>query len=453
MMRKSDFRRPQGPALQPESVRFAPRAFAAPRLRVPGTPVPDVPRPIQRKEITGLPGIGTIDTASYTLAELLIIQQQIPEGDVGKKPATDLAQAIDEEDYKDAPGPGAEINGIGIAGHDLVKFLPVNLFQIAHRLSPREALQLGVLLKSGIKGLAPLVVRVEGSGGENGTASLDGTDMATLNGSAGFTLRGLTQTSPGNANQLVVTIWKERSEDAGGNVLLMRSGRFSVAAAPVNWQLEGKQDLAGEYMEEFGGTFWGLTVIETWESDSGALSDLDEVDVDERVELVTANGIYEGQQVGVRAPTPGVNETEALDDHGVGEHLLTGPGEKEIHQVHVYNDRRTGAVGAPIENSGYKITQTVTEGDATDRGAYIETEYTITTKKEGAAVTVDGIYSDAGQGSQENELQTTRRRYKITKKISKGGGRGKGFGRGGGRAGGKGKGRGRGQGRGQVPIW
>lgn len=37
-------------------------------------------------------------------------------------------------------------------------------------------------------------------------------------------------------------------------------------------------------------------------------------------------------------------------------------------------------------------------------------------------MTVDGIYSDAGQGSQENELQTTRRRYKITKQINKGGG-------------------------------
>lgn len=444
-MKKSDVLRPRSPSLQPESARFSPRAFAAPRLRVPGAPVPDVPRPIQRKEITGLPGIGKIDTSSYTLAELLIIQQQISEEDVGKKPATDLAQAIEEADYKDAPGPGAEINGIGIAGHSLVKFLPVNLFEGDHRLSPRGALLLGVLLKGGVKGLAPVLVRVEGSGGENGTASLNGAAEVELNGSASVNLRGLTQTSPENANQLFVTIWKEQSEEDGGNVILLRSGRFSVAAAPVNWQLEGKQDLAGEFLAEFGGKFWGLTVIETWDSDSGALSDLDEVDVDERVELVTATGIYEGQQVGVRAPTPGVNEAEALDDHGVGEHLLTGPGQKEIHQVHVYDDRRTGAVGAPIENSGYKITQTVTEGEATDKGAYVETEYTIATKKEGAAVTVDGIYSDAGQGSQENELQKKVRKYKVTKKITKGRGRGKGFGRGGGKAGSRGRGRGRGQ--------
>lgn len=406
------------------------------RATLPGRFVPQ--GVIQRQKITGIPGIGEIDTMNYTEQELELFKQELQED----SPAyTAIETAIAQGAVKASAGTPVALN-ISSA-KSLANFLPVNIFEFDKRIPPRIGSNIGVVIKKNIRGLTPLTLRVNGNGGPNGTASVNGAESLQINNSASFTLKGLSQTAAGNSNRLSLVLIAPYQERG---LIVNRSPGFTIASKPLKWNLSAQQDLNDANVEGFTGKFYGLTVEEEWQSDSGSMDDLDGVTVDERVEMQETTGIYNNMVIDARPPTPANDAT--LDDHALEKDSITGTGKKVLKQTHVYTDLRTGVVNIPVENSGYRITQEVTVQSEEDKGRFIETVYRIHTTKVGAAVTAEGVASDAGSGAAAGTVTYIKRSnkgvpvkkdlYKKNNKDrggkSKRGGRGGKF-RGGGRGG------------------
>jgi len=358
---------------------------------------------IQRQKITGIPGIGEIDTVNYTEEELNLFKRELEEGSTAY---TAIETAIALGAVKAAAGAPAVLPFSALKG--LVNFLPVNIFEGDNRIPPRIGNNIGIVIKSNVAGLTPLTLTVNGNGGPNGAASVNGAESLQINSSAGFTLKGLTQTAAGNNNRLSLVL---TARYQGQDLVVNRSRGFTIASKPLKWNLSAQEDINGTAMEGFAGIFYGLTVEEEWQSDSGSMADLDGVAVDERVEMQEATGIYSGIQIGVRPPTP-ANDA-ALDDHALEKDSITGPGKKVLKQTHVYKDIRTGVADVPVEDSGYRITQEVIVQSEEDKGRYIETVYRIHTTKTGAALAAQGVASGAGSGAAAGTVTYTKRSNKI----------------------------------------
>lgn len=375
-----------------------------------------------QRAVINIPGVGEIDTQNYTEQELRIFKTTT---NIRNKKQL-LQQAINNREFKAAADPTA-ITGIGLAGNNLVKFLPVNLFQIDDRLPPRLDYGIGILVRDGIRGLTPLTVTVEDAGGNGGIVSVNGARSVNIDQSAKVSLKGLIQTSPGKAKALRVAVKRD-------TLLVLVSHRFTVAAAPTNWRISDSQSLTNKYFPEFDGHFYGMTVEEEWDSDSGVKQDLNRVSVDEKVELTQATGIYQGLQPQKREATSGTEEA-TLDDHAIEGSFIVGPGKKTLNQTHVYSDPRTGVQDEAIPKSGYQVTQEVALTNTQLLPNETIQTYTITTTKTGAAVTAEGVFSEAGQGQAQAAVQYRRRipRQVVKKKNDFSNKRGKGRGRGRGR--------------------
>ncbi|HEV7828516.1 MAG TPA: hypothetical protein VGP04_06615, partial [Pseudonocardiaceae bacterium] len=127
--------------------------------------------------------------------------------------------------------------------------------------------------------MSPVVIAVAGSGGANGTATVDGAASALVIAGGTVTLRGIAQTTPGNAGKLRLTASLGGRELASSNV-------FSVAAIP--------QDMVLTSMTPLTGARRGFIVTQTWSSDSGSVADLDEVQVSELVQYISSIGCFSG---------------------------------------------------------------------------------------------------------------------------------------------------------------
>src|SRR6185437_9490048 len=139
----------------------------------------------------------------------------------------------------------------------------------ADRIPPTKTVNVAVTL-TGIPAGQSITVDVEGSGGSNGTATVTG--GASLAGSGNVTVKGGTQTAPANTGNL-------KLRATLGGAVIGRSAGFTVAAWPINFTdtLHGDIDTGGAL---------GLSVNDGWSGDgSGPISELDEVEITERVDL------------------------------------------------------------------------------------------------------------------------------------------------------------------------
>lgn len=352
----------------------------------------------QRREVDGIPGIASIDTADYTKDELdLLFHHAYGAGRTDEGDA--LNDAIDEGEHKPDLAAPDRIRGLG--SRQAVYILPVNLFQLDNRIPPRRDLPypIAVLINKAKLGKAKVRLSIGNNGGANGLASVQGNDEVVLAQSASVSLRGLAQTAPGNAGRLrfVATV---------NGIVAAMSHPFTVAAIPQKWNLIGRDHIANEPVPGFDGEFCGMTAIEEWESDSGVTADLDEVEVDEVVEMVTKTGDYAHQSIGVRDPTTATLTHDQLDDHAIATSEITQAGKKKIHQVHTYRDARTGGGWQVVANSGYIIEQTITVKERGKR----QTTFEIKTRKYGAEVTAGGISSAAGNGNQSGTVTVKKNR-------------------------------------------
>jgi hypothetical protein len=243
---------------------------------------------------------------------------------------------------------------------------------------------------------------VDGQSADNGTVTINGSgsplqvnekttrsiDLSSPDGS--------TQTNPGHAGQLRLTA-RVRGQDA------LLSDGFSVAAVPTNVSVSlFSRDLRDSLLTHyFPGTFGsprqGIIVKNEWLSDSGNLSDLSLITVDESIDLRPGSGSL---AKGVHIPQP-LNESgtagATLDMHAVPLKPIrdyfarTGRirGYRAAFQVLTFTDSRLGSTTFAMRHSGFLITQIITKS----RGKFI-----LFTQKQGAGVVVNHFRSDPGFG-------------------------------------------------------
>ncbi len=246
------------------------------------------------------------------------------------------------------------------------------------RIPPRVDTPVAV----GITGLTRgVTLSIEGSGGNNGSATIDGAATASLVTGATVKLRGVDQTVPGNAGNLRLAAHQ-------GATLMARSAGFSVAAIPQNWSISFNRLLttAAPHLHFDR----GFVVNDRWESDSGVVADLDQTEISEEVENDPGTGIFASISLSTSGFLPGHIFT--VDNHGAAAATLTGPGVLTLRQTSQFNDKRSGSSNIPMKNSGYFIRHSVIRLPIAGTLMFLSS-------KAGRAVTANGVSSAAGGGA------------------------------------------------------
>jgi len=222
-----------------------------------------------------------------------------------------------------------------------------------------------------------VVFSIEGAGGGNGSATLDGASHVDLAASGTIKLRGVDQTAPGKAGNLSLVARQ-------GTALLARSSGFSISSVPQNWSTSLVSSITDP-------SAVGMVALNSWESDSKNIADLDEVKRKEQIEVTTATGPWAGatQTVsGWKDATMGSIHDHHRDSPRASFRAL---GSKIANQVFIFKCARTAVTDITATNSGLVITRRTTAGTA---GSF---NYDIS--KVGTAVTANGFTSAAASGS------------------------------------------------------
>jgi hypothetical protein len=247
------------------------------------------------------------------------------------------------------------------------------------RIPPGLSFPVGVTIANWHAPMLPIQLSVDGSGGNNGTVMVDGAASEDIVASGTVQLRGTAQTAPGSAGNLVLVARSSGQQLAASNA-------FSVAAIPQDMVLSSSTPLTGNTR--------GFVVTQTWSSDSGNLADLDQAAISEAVEYISSTGIFAGlgaSNSGYLAASGG----SLTDTHGTPVSALTGPGTRVANQTEMFRDNRTGVTDISMRNSGFVINRVVTSQPQPSGSPTLQ----ITTSKQGAAVTANGVASSAGSGS------------------------------------------------------
>lgn len=272
-----------------------------------------------------------------------------------------------------APGPVVGLN-ISVPNHIRAGSTPAGM---PDRLPPRVDTPAAITVTGWHPPWEVVRISVEGAGGGNGTLTLNGANHVDLTNSATVQLRGVNQTTPGNAGNLRLVAQQ-------GTVRVAQSHAFSVSSVPQNW--------ATSYVRSFTGSEGiGMVARNAWESDSGDVNDLDEVRRKEQVEVTAATGPYAGATQGVsgwRDATLG-----AIHDHhrDAPRSAFRAAGSKIAKQVFIFKCDRTGVTDIPATNSGLLISRVIT-----DAGGGV---FNFDISKVGQGVTANGFTSAAASGS------------------------------------------------------
>lgn len=242
------------------------------------------------------------------------------------------------------------------------------------RIPPRVDTVVGVGVVGWHPPLLPVTLRVDGAGGGNGEATINGAATVDVTASTAVNLRGTTQTTPGNAGNLHLV-----AEQGGAR--LATSNAFSVSAIPQNFSITFNSLVTGARR--------GIRVNNHWESDSGVVADLDQAERSEQVEYGAGTGIFAGV-TGVNSGYLPAHNPPRVDRHSIAAAALTGAGTLTANQTFIFRDHRTGAADIPVRNSGFLIERRATPF----LGVVL-----FTTSKSGAAVTANGFASAAGAGA------------------------------------------------------
>jgi hypothetical protein len=244
---------------------------------------------------------------------------------------------------------------------------------MADRIPPRVNTSVSVAVAGIPKGGAAVEISVQGSGGGNGTLTLNGAATVNLSATANINLQGVQQTDPGKGGNLKLVAKQ-------GTTALGESGAFSVSSIPQNY--------SDTFVSLSTGTVRGFTVQDGWESDSGTFADLDETAISELVDYDAGTGCFAGATGANSGYLPG--NVLTMDHHEWDTPSLTSAGKLTAKQACMFKDKRAGSADIPMTKSGYMITR---ENKAKGSG------FEITTSKQGAAVTAKGVTTAAGVGS------------------------------------------------------
>ena len=237
-----------------------------------------------------------------------------------------------------------------------------------------------------VNGSGSVAISVDGVSATNGTATVNGAATASLAGSGTVTLRGNAQTAPGSAGNL-------RLVAKAGGTTVGTSNAFTICAIPTTVTISAGTPITGAER--------GVEVPTSNDSDSGHISDLDQVGMSEKVQYVSGSGCFAGITSGDNSGfLPANVSPHGTDHHGTPVSLITGAGSIESRQMFVFNDARSGATNMSVTNSGFNIHREVT-ATATDAGPSLS----ITTSKTGMATTVGGTSANPGSGSATSGAQ------------------------------------------------
>jgi hypothetical protein len=274
------------------------------------------------------------------------------------------------------PTPAATIGAVAFRG-------------TANRIAPTQTAIVPVTV-SGLPAGGSARIDVEGSGGANGSATI--TAGASLAGSGTVTVRGGTQTTPGNAGNL-------RLRATVGGAVVGRSPGFTVAAYPINY--------TDTYLSDINdGTLLGMVVQDGWSSDgSGAISELDQVEISERVDMQSRDNppFTIPGATSATSGTSGYNSANTLtkDTFQMAKASIntTGLGFGEWTRVQgqlcLFKCLRTGVTDVVMPSSGYRIIQRVYNLSPSP-GWKHQTEHVP------ADITVEGRRATAGGGTAQS---------------------------------------------------
>ncbi len=248
---------------------------------------------------------------------------------------------------------------------------------VPDRIPPRVDTPAAIGISGWQSSHGPITLSIAGAGGGNGTLTINAANSVDLTASATVQLRGVNQTSPGNAGNLRLVAHQ-------GGTQVAQSNSFSVSSVPQNWSTS--------YVSSFTGPGdIGMVARNAWESDSGNVADLDEVRRKEQVEVTTATGPYAGATQGVsswRDATLGAIHDNHRD---APRSAFRAAGSKIAKQVFIFKCDRTGVTDIPATNSGLLISRVITDAGG---GVF---NYDIS--KVGQGVTANGFTSAAASGS------------------------------------------------------
>lgn len=256
-----------------------------------------------------------------------------------------------------------------------------------NRIAPTKTATVPVTV-SGLPAGGSVNIDIEGSGGANGTATV--TAGATLTGPGTVTVRGDTQTTPGNAGKLKVCA------TIGGTVVA-RSPGFTVAAYPINY--------TDTYLSDINdGTRLGMMAQDGWSSDgSGAISELDQVEISERVDMqsrdnppftVAGATSATGGTSGYLAANSFTQDTFQMAKASIKTTgLAIGAWTRVQGQLCLFKCKRTGVTDVVMPASGYIIIQMVYNFALPPATSWKHMTFHVP-----SAITVEGRTATAGSG-------------------------------------------------------
>jgi hypothetical protein len=228
-----------------------------------------------------------------------------------------------------------------------------------------------------------VTLAVLGQSSTHGVVTINGQSTPQIITSAGTvnlsSPNGTTQTVPGNAGQLTFTV-------VAHGVNAVQSYGFSVAAMPIKFSESFASDVTGNGQ-------LGLSAKVVWDSDSGVIGDLNDVQFLEQIITDPGTGIFNPPGNVHQQPKPfAANTGVGYDQHSVDSIAITlnAGGTRTIRQVYTYSDARTGGTFYALPNSGYLITHTVYQD-------ILSHKWRLKTTKVGNLETVNNFTSIAGQ--------------------------------------------------------
>ncbi|WP_051891263.1 hypothetical protein [Chryseobacterium sp. JM1] len=232
-----------------------------------------------------------------------------------------------------------------------------------------------------VTGTGSVDLSIINSNADNGNASVT---PSTITATTTVIIKGTAKTNPGHGGQL-----KIEAKVAG--VVKATSPGFTVCCHPINYT----DTYAGEV---YTSARLGVIVQDGWSSDNGVFADLKEIEIKEVVDYVGKNDSPPFQPRGGAASNSGYLPGDQLtqDTHSISRAGITlgKPGITEANQLCIYKCKCCGANDIVHPNSGFqRIHEVFNSGTAT------APQWKHRTKKIGAAVTINGFITGAGNAN------------------------------------------------------
>jgi hypothetical protein len=281
--------------------------------------------------------------------------------------------------HKDAPAARGGAPAAA-AGQTTVTIAEVNLHNTeatVKRIPPRVDTPVAVTVAGPTN--PPVTLSIDGSGGDNGSATINGAATHDLTGSETVNLRGVDQTAADLTGLGMSNAGRLKLVAKQGTNQLAESNGFSVAAYPISigFTFQGIFQNA-QPVGVTAGAFWGASYDLSFESDSHVGTDCGYTTISENLVDAGSTGLFAGTQTIQSGFFPTTNQQRDSHAHGVAgnpgpaalaamraavDNHATDNSTSIQHQFFRFSCARSGIAenrnsGPKVPASGFKITRT-----------------------------------------------------------------------------------------------